>query len=160
MACAGGKYMNKKGHVATFLLFLIAVILVVASIYSFLSFRNDFQGISDNFYLGINSLEFKEKYVREIFNEAVLESARLNEGKQNFVELFNVDFMRIATEKDLRTDITGNFFAKVRNGEYELEYDGKNGVYTIVLRDVFVDSLSESSHMLKNFDLFARSSNE
>ncbi|GEM_PF-1298380 len=152
--------MDKRGHVPTFLLLIGAIVLVVSALFSFAIFENNSEELSSEISDMVREVEFKQAYVEKILelavNEAVLEAE-----EQDFVESFKRKFLSEVASRNPGDDRFGNFFVKIERGEFGVyEEPEREGVYSIEIREIFVDSAFGVNEMRRYFNLEARFNKE
>jgi len=145
------KRMNRSGHVPTILLLVAAIFLVVTSLYSFYLFGDK---VNDNardlLQLQID-LEVSRFYVQQVFEDSVDMAARNFTTITNFRKQFESD----VASRNLGIKSTLNFFAKIREGDYDV-LDNADGSYNVTLENVFVKSEVGNNEVVKTFDLTVR----
>jgi len=142
--------MNKRGDVPTILLFVVAVALILSSLFIFVTFKGNFIGSKDLAEINFEA-EFSQKYiVREaeiiIWNamQTVYEECRQKDLKER---------VKCVAEKheDGRLSIAGNLFGLIRNGEFEIINQEEN--YVLEIPNINVKSTRGMNSIEKNFDL-------
>ena len=139
--------MDKKGQIAYKMILIGTIVLVATALFSFVSFDNSFETRSSEFYKLAYRAEFNEHYIRQIFESSV-KGALV--GSNNEAD-FKSKFESIVGEKDLRLDIGGNFFGKIRSRDYALNVN--DGRYVVSVEGVFVKAQIGKSEIVRNFDL-------
>lgn len=134
--------MNKRGHVPTILLFVIALVLVLAAWFTFFTIKSDIGERANEITKLVSDLEFDERYVFAVFERSV-DKAIDKADKDNFKQSFEDNFVDIIGKVESVSDVSGNFFEKVEKKEYALTPEDDE--YTLIIEDVFV-----SSHVGKN----------
>lgn len=142
--------LNTKGHIGTWLLLVGALVLVMSAWFTFLSFSNDFN--DDASAIREASWRAKEdaRYIEIILPE-ITKRAIEKADKNNFIQSFNNSLMKEAEKIGVISGISGNFFAKIKNGEYEIR-EGQ-GRYQILLNDIYVGSRIENNEINRTFRL-------
>lgn len=150
--------MNRRGHLPTILLLFAALILTMFAIVSFLNFKGETTSLSENMVSTWKSLDFKQRYVSESLNLLINEALQKSVGADNFgnsyldIDKFKEEFILEAAERDrLDPDLTGNFFGKIRNGDFTLENDDE--AYILTFEDLFVKSILTKNEIKRHFDL-------
>jgi hypothetical protein len=135
---------NKKGQVHLFILVLVALGLVIASLFAFYTFNRN---------LGVHSQETSKMMLEIGFGQDyVLESAKLivlemNKSKADL----SAEFKEIAALHDIQLEPTSNFFGKVRNGEFEFGSKGEG--YELNVTGLFVKASEGVNSVTRNFTL-------
>lgn len=136
-------FNNRKGDVATFMIIPVAFILIVLAFYSFLTYDRQVKNFSKDVSEVIGDINFYEQYVKAEAESIALES----------VSARNIDkYKEIAKERDLQIESGGNFFGKIRNGEFIFEKKGDK--YVLEIKDLFVQSERGANKMKRNFDIY------
>jgi len=138
--------MNKKGNIPTFMLLIASVVLVTIALSTFASFKNDLKSNSGEFFETVNQVNFINEYVEKVFDDSVDKAIEESNG-DDFNAEFRKNFERIVDEKNLKLKGSGNFFGKVRNGDYILDKD------KIIVENVFVKSNVGNNEIIRNFNL-------
>ena len=140
--------MNKRGDVSTILLFVVAFALVLSSLYVFVSFNGKFES-SRNLTEMTSESDLSYKYViteaELIGKDAVL--GRVADCTQGDI---TQRFSCVADKRE-KLSIAGNFFGKIRNGEFSFVPSGGN--YVLKISGLTVKTSRGASSIEKNFDL-------
>jgi len=142
--------MNRKGQFAYGLLAVMALVLVVMALFSFASFGGQLGDSDLRKGAFQEEIEMKEAYV--VYSSEALAydaincfSCSSNVPKERFLEVFG----RFETIKSFVT--VGNFFGKIRSGDFTFEE--KNGEFTLKIDDLFVKSVGGENEVVRNFYL-------
>lgn len=138
---------KNRGNISLILLFIVALILAITTLISYISFNKDFDGKSGEISDIISRVEFGKKYVVDII-EISGKKAILNAGIEG--DLKN-KFMEIVEERDYRIMESGNFFGKVRNREFR--FDKEEGIFVLEIKELFVQSDEGASKIKSNFNI-------
>lgn len=135
--------MNNRGHLPTFLIILVAIVLMVAAWFTYLTF--DGSSGRDNEQAAQNSRELAlfERYVKGVFDDAVLYAKTQNDKCAAFkygVAGHDYHFVQ-----------AGNFFAIARNTECTELIQGNK----VVMEGVFVSSQVGFNKFRREFNLEA-----
>lgn len=142
--------LSKKGHVPTLLLFLFSVILVAAAWFSFLSFDGNINDKEEELYGAVHAANFEREFIEFVFTRMVDRTAK-KADVSNFIVSFNQEFKSYALRVDEKTDISGNFFGKIRNGEFNLTLQEE--IYNITLNDISIIVDSNNNELKQTFNL-------
>lgn len=140
--------MDKKGDVATILLFIVALVLSVSALFIFASFGNDIEDISKYHNNILEDLERNYNFVIEesqiIAGDVIIKCNLCSneELKRNFT---------IVAEGRERNIGNGNFFGRARNGDFDFYRNGEN--YILNMSDLFVNGKKDYSSIKRNFNL-------
>ena len=114
--------MNRRGDLPTILLFIVALTLYVATLFSFISFNWNFVEGSEGRADILSEIAFYEDYVnaqiKGIAKETIVEGGliRENEGlKHRFIE--------IAEERNFGIEGIENYYGKILRGEFDFSRD-------------------------------------
>jgi hypothetical protein len=153
--------MNRKGHVPTILLFVIALILVLTAWFTFFNIKGEVDEEAREISQVIANLNSEERYVSAVF-ERLIDKAIEKSDEENFKESFEVSFVEIVGNVEEVSDVKSNFFEKVDRGEYEVVEENIEGVlvYNLTIEDVFVISQVEKNELKAGFDLSERFNEE
>ncbi len=109
--------MNRKGDLPTFMLFLVALILSVSALFSFVSFDDSFNENSDERNQILEEISFYEKYVVEdvkIISNNVIEQRKVIE-QSKLKEIFQEEFKK----RNYKISGLENYYGKILRGEFE-----------------------------------------
>lgn len=143
--------MNKKGEIQYLLIPLIAFLLASASIYSMISMEKNSTEQTQNLRSLQRQLSLNQEYV---FAQAEILMKKTNEEckacspariKSKFQEL------AAAKENEFRYEGAGNFYGKIRNGEFEIEK--KDGKINLAINQTFVEAREGVNNFRRDFDL-------
>ena len=139
------KGMNKKGHVPTILLFIIALVLILTAWFTFFTIKSDIGERANEIAKLVGDLEFDERYVFAVFERSI-DKAIDKADKDNFKQSFEDNFVDIVGKVGGISSVSNtdsNFFEKISKKEYVLTPEDDE--YTLIIEDVFI-----SSHVGKN----------
>tara|TARA_Y100000310_G_scaffold242604_1_gene246767 strand:- start:212 stop:727 length:516 start_codon:yes stop_codon:yes gene_type:complete len=143
--------MNRRGQFPLILLVVITLTLVLIALFSFASFSNELGRPSKAFADVMFEVDFAELYVVEKASLTVENTVNCD----NCVETdLKKKFMEVADKHDLKYLSAGNFFGKIRNGEFNFSIVG--GEYVLEINDLFVKSEKGRNEIVRDFDLTMR----
>jgi hypothetical protein len=148
--------MNKRGQLAIFMIFLAALVLSGMALFSFFSFGSGFSGNSKAISELISEIEFSEKYVSNMAELIGEEAVAEFKGKEGDLKEI---FVRVAEERDLRNggvgiESFGNFFGKVRNGDFVFAVEGEE--FVLKIDGLFAQASRGKSEIIRKFDIEKR----
>jgi hypothetical protein len=137
---------SKRAQIPIFMLLVVAIVLSVAALFVFTVSSGNFTQNSASNSEMVSRIAFGENYVvasaKLISEKTIASKAQDLKGK----------FMEIAQERDLQISEAGNFFAKIRTGDFSFE--NKNGQYMLNMTNLFVQSdKGDMGNMKREFDL-------
>jgi len=138
--------MNRRGDMPTILLFVIALVLVLVTLFAFITFSGDFGGKSKDLGIMMSEISFAHDYVfakAEFIAEKAIEQGGT---KEKFIEI------TAAEDEKFRYDSIGNFYGKIRNGDFEFQEE-EPGNYVLEIKGLFVKSEKEGNSIKRNFNL-------
>ena len=147
--------LNKRGHIGTALMVLGALVLVIATLYSFAIFSDKTGGEKERLNSFISEFSFEEKYVSAVLMDMVEEAIDEAKTKANFEEEFEKSLIEIAKRRR-DEERKNNLFARLilePPNFYE-----SNGAYFLKVEDVFVkfdedkNSIERKFHFEIEFD--------
>ncbi len=137
--------MDRKGDVPTALVIPVTLILVILALFYFFSFNTKVQSSSKDVAEVVSSVHFYESYVSalavSVANETVLSGA--SDLKEEYQK-------RIAA-RDLALEGSGNFFGKVRTGDFVFEEKDRKIVFEV--RGLFVQSSRGLNSLKREFEI-------
>ena len=139
--------MSRRGNIAIILLFVVALVLVVATLMTFVSFKNEY---------GDSSRLFSETLGEAAFNQQYVEKSAELYGREAILSGGDVKakFIEIATQHDLRLQGMGNFFGKVRNGQNgQFTFEKQDKGYLLEITGLFVQATRRATVIKRNFDI-------
>lgn len=145
--------MNKKGDAPFLLLIMVALALILLSLFSFASLGKRF--VSGSAEIGglLSDGAFYEEYVQhesELLVNSVLSEA-LNDGVPPSKETLERLFKEQSRSRFLRIEGTESFLGKVERGEFRFE--PKDGRYEFELKNVEVYSRRGAHRFTRTFDV-------
>lgn len=136
--------MNRRGDLAITLILIVALFLSMYALFVFVTFDDKLNAkFIESSDMMIN-LDFSNRYIIEEAKLIVLESVVSGTSSKE-------KFMEIANDKDLRLNLAGNFFGKVRNGEFS--FDNQEEGYLLKVDGVFVSLEKEDNIVKRNINL-------
>lgn len=145
--------LNRKGHIPTAMLLIVAIILIIAAWFSFVNVEREISGRSDGVSEAVKNISSDYDYVNELFLRSIEDSIEDSRGA-GFEIVFNETFFERIERIESVSEVSGNFFGKIRNRDYRFYRD--QGVYFLEVDDVFVQSSSGANEMRIDFNLSAR----
>jgi len=143
--------VNKRAQIPTMLLFLVALILSISTLFAFASFKDDltFQSIELNKLT--EDINFNQKYAKEqtkIVTKEALISCDLCDSNT-----IKEDIQRIALERKNQFfyEGVGNLYLKI-NDEIEVTKSDDN-IYEVNIPNLFVKSQADENKIKRNFDI-------
>lgn len=137
--------MDKRGDIPTTLVIPVTLVLIILALFSFLNFNTHIQTGSLEIAQMVDSVQFHEGYVKvlavSVARETVLSGA--SDLKSEYQK-------RIAA-RDLHLDDAGNFFGKIRTGDFMFEE--KEGKVFFEVRGLFVQSTQGANSMKRVFEV-------
>jgi len=127
--------LNKRGHIGTTLMVLGALVLVIATLYSFAIFSDKTGEEKEKLNEFFSSFSFEQKYVPIVFEDMIKEAIDEAKSEEDFMIGFGSSLKKIAERRRDETRKT-NLFAKIINEPLNLSKRENN--YFLVLDDVFV----------------------
>lgn len=139
--------LNKKGHIGTTLLVFGALILMVLTLFTFVSFDDEVEARMDLFKEIHKSGDFESKLLERGFKVFISGEILNLKNSLNFEDDFKKSFEKYAGKK--RGKLDTNFYGKIVNGDYKFIED--KGNYTLILEDLFLKKETDKIVMKKNF---------
>ena len=149
--------MNRKGNFPLMLLFFVALMLVSLALFSFASFGSKVGDSSKEFIYVINELELKETYI-------LSDSKLISYETVNCVGCVETDLKKKFQEVNKIIDDNfgyslpegryvgvGNFFGKIRSGDFEFRKDGVD--YILEIERIFVKASRGENLIIRDFNL-------
>ncbi len=143
--------MDKRGDVAIILLFVVALVLSVSALFIFASFGNNIENVSRNHNNVLESLDANYSVVIEesrIIARDVIVKCNLCSNEE-----LKRDFTTLAEKREGKfgSNWNGNFFGRIRNGDFDFYRSGEN--YFLNVSELFVTGKKDYSSMKRNFNL-------
>src|SRR3989304_15110 len=105
--------MNRKGQVAFLMMFLVAIVLVVSTMYIFISFSGGFSDLSLQNSMALSNVEFGSSYVTS--NAKIAAGKAILSTDPDKIKLFRSETAKL----DLQVYEAGNYFKQVSEGKFE-----------------------------------------
>ncbi|MFH1290515.1 MAG: hypothetical protein ABIH92_03845 [Nanoarchaeota archaeon] len=141
--------MNRKGQIATTLLVIAALILSGMALYTMISFNDDIRLQSAVLNRLTNDAVLLEEYVLEqakVFGKDLVLTCPSCSREELKVKGQEFDVRR-----KTRPDGIGNFYGKLRNGEFT--FKEQEGNFTLEIPNLLVQPEYKSNKIRRNFDL-------
>ncbi len=132
--------LNKKGNIATTLMFFGTLVLVVVALFSFSSFGKKFENDGNKIENAVKEYEFRQKFIPAVFDNMVDEAVVRARSEADFEKAFNESFKKVAERR--RNPEISNLFGRIINGEYS--FVKEEGKYIVGMKDIFVVFEDES----------------
>jgi len=140
------KMMNRKGDVPLIIMVVVTLALIVTLLFVFLTFKDSLNARSSEYSKLSSGLEFNYQYVVSTAKVIVKETYTSDDPA-----VMDLDYkdrvIAIADKYDYNIKGEGNFFGKIRNGDFE--FDGDN----FKVSDLFVTSEFKANNAKRVFDL-------
>ena len=141
--------LNRRGHIGTTLMVLGALVLVIATLYSFAIFSDKTGEEKEKLNEFISSFSFEQKYVPIVFEDMVEEAIEEAKFEEEFSESFKKYLKKIAERRRDEKRKT-NLFAKIVKEPINLTERGNN--YVLILDEVFVKLEEDKSVVKRKFN--------
>lgn len=142
--------MNRRGDVPTVLLFVVAIGMVIASLFVFATFDNNFSG-SNELAEMTSEITFSQSYIR-VETETMLRNMMMGAYPNCMQKDLSERLKCVAGEKEgQRLSIAGNLYGKIRNGDFSIVEEEED--YILDIRDLSARSERGANSLEKNFDM-------
>lgn len=127
--------LSKRGHIPTYLLLIIALALCTIALFAFGTFSKKTSTLSQDVTEMLLEADFSEQYILTLADTLVQDTLLSDAPSKE-------TFMELASKHELALDSRGNFFGKIRSGEFVFEERGNeyyleiNGLFVSVSRNV------------------------
>jgi hypothetical protein len=122
--------LNKRGDMPTVLIFVMALVLSVAALFSFATFKNDAQRESIELAQMQRAIDFNYQYVLK--SSELMAGIAIKEGSNDLRQTF----INIAKQRDIQLYGSGNFFGKVESGDFMFNRLGSG--YALDIKDLVI----------------------
>jgi hypothetical protein len=148
--------LNRRGHVPTLLLFVVALVLCIAAWFSFLTFSDDIGEQSRELQAFSDNVAFERTYADSAVENLVLGAAReAAVGGESGYEARFADALAVRVERfGTFREVHGNALGLIRNKAYTLEQEGDE--YVFRLPGIFVQMESGVNKIVQRFDMEIR----
>lgn len=149
--------MNKRGSViGAGLLPAIAFLASIIALITFFSFSGGFEGKSNEYGEMMSEISFAEQYVLKSADRFVEDS--VNCDSEIYAEICNKQikerFMEIANMSDVKYSGAGNFFGRIRAGDFVFAEEREG--YKLEIKEVFVIAKRGDNEVVRKFDVEKR----
>jgi Tfp pilus assembly protein PilE len=143
--------LNKKAQVPTLIIFIVALVLAITTLFAMVSFNNNLTSQSKQLSEMMEEIIFNEKYIIEqakLIAQGTLLNCPTCEAEQ-----IKKKYKEDAGEREqlFRYGGAGNFYAKIRNDEFEIEK--QDNLFILKIEDLFVESQIEANNLKRTFNL-------
>ncbi|MBX4196462.1 hypothetical protein KW805_02660 [Candidatus Pacearchaeota archaeon] len=141
--------MNRRGDVPMIALVVAALFLSVVALLMFSSQGTSQQHKFVEYTSLFSEIDFNRQYVISSADIITHESALA--CKACSPDAFKAAFMNSAASHDTSVGLKGNFFGKIRTGDFEVQQTAAG--YVLVLHDLFISAESGTNSIIEHFDL-------
>jgi hypothetical protein len=137
--------IGKRGDIPTILLIPITLVLIISALFYFRSYNGEIQNKSSEISEMIEEIELSQATLEKasrLIGEEVIALERDDLKKK---------FQEIAASHDLKWNGAGNFFAKIRTGDFVFEK--KEEFYLLEIKGLFVQSERGVNKIKREFDV-------
>jgi hypothetical protein len=142
--------MNKRGHLATTMMFFGTFVLVGVGLFTFISFKEDFKNRGD-LEKTIEDFIYAQRFTEEVFKLMINDAVKEVGSTGNFEDSFKEEFKKIAERRREEHKKIGNLFLKIIDGGSDLTKEGN--MYVVEIKDVFVIVEKGNTVIRRDFDL-------
>ena len=144
--------LNKKGHIATWLLLFGTLVLITSAWFIYLSFdgklgRNA-EGIRGAVFRAAEDSEYAENIVPLIVQRSIE-----NADKNDFTNSLKTKVSERSMGVERVSLIQSNLFEKLRAGEFEIKASNRVGEYEFAMTEVYVEGKSGENKVKRYFDM-------
>lgn len=146
--------LNRKGHIGTTLLVFAALILVVVTLFGFVSFSDEVGNTKNEIRAIHSEFRYEERFNLGALSVFILESIKDSKDEVYFKDIFREELILFANselEKQDRENAKTNLYAKLVNEDFSLSDDGGN--YILFIEGVFYRQETKRVVMKSVFDL-------
>ncbi|MFH1425150.1 MAG: hypothetical protein ABIG28_00255 [archaeon] len=141
--------LNKKAQTPTILIFIVALLLCGLTLIAFLIFKSDFNSQSAILSEMMEEITFKEQYIKE---QTKVIMAQAIQGCQECSPKDLAEKIKTTTDSyNLQLPDQGNFFGKIREGDFILKRPG--GTYILEIGNLFIQSSRGYNKITRPFNL-------
>src|SRR3989344_7828242 len=144
--------LNKKGHIATWLLLLGTLVLIISAWFVYLSFDGNLGRNAEAIRGSIVNVAEDSEYADNVMR-LIVQRAVDNGDKNDFVNSLKSAIVERSARVERVSSVKGNFFEKLRKGEFEIKNTDKAEEYEFIMREVYVESSMEDNKVKRYFDL-------
>jgi hypothetical protein len=143
--------LDRKGHIPTLLLVVAALVLAVASLFSFISFKDSIRGMDDQFVSLIEKTSYTQAYLpalsawllRDAYFDAYTGTVAPS------VEEVSRTLVQRAEAFDGSTQLNSDFFGKIRSEDFQIVL--LNSTYTLHISNVSIFSHSGINELTRTY---------
>jgi len=140
--------MRKKANIQMVMILVVAILLVITAWMIFLTSDKNFGNRSRDYSYLISGIDFNEEYAK---SEASLIAYETVAENLQDISTLKSKYQEIALKHGLDIEAEGNFFGKIRNGEFIFEKVGED--YVMEIKDVNVQSKIGNNQIKRIFDI-------
>lgn len=129
----------------------MALILALVAWFTYLNFDGNLTDEGREINEVITGIQLSQTYVEQVFFDSI--NLAVNESNDLDAD-FRQNFIQTANERNLNLSQAGNFFGKIRNGDFTLSNEGES--YQIKIEGVFVSYENGWHKARQDFDLTAK----
>ncbi len=143
--------LNRKGHIPTLLLVVAALVLAVASLFSFISFKDSIRGMDDQFVSLIEETAYTQSYLPAL-SAWMLRDAYIDAHTGTVapsVEEVSRALVQRAEAFDGNTKLNSDFFGKIRSAEFQIVLS--DSTYALHISNVSIFSHSGINELTRTY---------
>ena len=140
--------MDKRGDIATILIFVVTLVLVMTSLFSFASFNNNISEASRDIENIVVDYQLREEIIEGLAGNIVREALTNRDSNGGILQ---ENIVNVEKEIDSGVDVGSNLFGKIRNKEFKIVENGEVVVFSV--DDLFVRVAEGDNQILRTFDL-------
>lgn len=138
--------MNNRGQIAFALIPIVAIVLCVAALYTFVSFKGYGDDKSNVITASVSEAAFSRGYIVELCKYAGEKS--IQSGQENIA----AEFQRVISEREAyKIDSIGVFMDAVKNNKFDFKMSGEN--YALNLDRITLSAKQGDSSITQSFGL-------
>lgn len=144
--------MNRKGHIGTFLISVLYLILAINLLFVMAIFNEDISLISGEIEVLNQKSEASHELVLFNLNSSISDSISSSRSATNFEKAFNESLKALAEQKRA-SGLNTNLYGKIATGNYTLTFSGLR--YELVVSDVFEDYKEGNNEVRYSYSMLA-----
>lgn len=145
--------MNKKADIPTTLLFVVAVVLSLTTLFIFLSAGSTFKGQSEQISKVIGIMELSQKYILSEAKSSLINTVSCPDKSNEFCAVTDIKerFTKISSSSDFILPGTESYLGKIRREEFSLTQAGD--IYILQVENITLTSQISQNKLTRTLSI-------
>ena len=143
---------NKKAQTATILIFIVAIISSITTLFVLASSNSDFNSQSLQLSQMVTEIEYSQDHILSLSKIIAKQTIQQCAVLSCTPEQLKSDFKTISLEKDFQLSQTGNFFGEIRNSNFNF-FVNENNQYQLEIPNIKLQSQKQANKFTRSLTI-------